>query len=230
RYISACEATWRILAFPTHFRTTTVVKLSFHLPNQQMAIYNEDDPIDDVLNRSAVLRSKFLAWMEANCKYPEARGLTYAEFPTRFVWVQKTREWKPRDKGFAIGRITYVPPKYVNSYYLRVLLNIVKGPRSYEEIRTVKGIVYKTFKDACYALGLLDDDKEYIEAINEASFWGTGNFLRKLFAIMLFSNSMAMPVKVWNATWRILTEDILYKLRKENNNQSKLCSSLLIIL
>ncbi|KAL0824570.1 hypothetical protein Bca101_048247 [Brassica carinata] len=37
---------------------------------------------------------------------------------------------------------------------------------------------------------------------------------------MLFSNSMAMPVKVWNATWRILTEDILYKLRKENNNQS----------
>ncbi|CAF1709456.1 unnamed protein product [Brassica napus] len=38
---------------------------------------------------------------------------------------------------------------------------------------------------------------------------------------MLFSNSMAMPVKVWNATWRILTEDILYKLRKENNNQSK---------
>ena len=78
-----------------------------------MAIYNEDDPIDDVLNRSAVLRSKFLAWMEANCKYPEARGLTYAEFLTRFVWVQKTREWKPRDKGFAIGRITYVPPKYV---------------------------------------------------------------------------------------------------------------------
>ena len=115
-------------------------------------------------------------------------------------------------------------------YYLRVLLNIVKGPRSYEEIRTVKGIVYKTYKDACYALVLLDDDKEYIEAINEASLWGTWNFLRKLFAIMLFSNSMAMLVKVWNATWRILTEDILYKLRKENNNQSKLCSSLFIIL
>ena len=110
------------------------------------------------------------------------------------------------------------------------MLNIVKGPRSYEEIRTVKGIIYKTYKDACYALGLLDDDKEYIEAINEASFWGTGNFLRKLFAIMLFSNSMAMPVKVCNTTWRILTEDILYKLRKENNNQSKLCSSLFIIL
>lgn len=110
------------------------------------------------------------------------------------------------------------------------MLNIVKGPRSYEEIRTIKGIVYKTYKEACYALGLLDDDKEYIEAINEASFWGTGNFLRKLFAIMLLSNSMAMPVKVWDATWRLLTEDILHKLRKENNNQSKLCSFLFIRL
>lgn len=62
-----------------------MVKLSFHLPNQQMAIYNEDDPIDEVLNRVSVLRSMFLAWMEANCKYPEARELTYAEFPTKFV-------------------------------------------------------------------------------------------------------------------------------------------------
>lgn len=52
-----------------------------------MVIYNEDDFIDDVLNRFAVLRLKFLVWMEANCKYSEVRGLTYAEFFIRFVWV-----------------------------------------------------------------------------------------------------------------------------------------------
>lgn len=160
--------------------------------------------------------------MEANRKYPEARDLTYADFPTKFVWVLKTKEWRPRDRGFAIGRITYVPPSYVQAYYLRVLLNIVKGPRSFEEIRTVKGIVYPSFKDACYALGLLDDDKEYIEAIKEASLWGSGKFLRRLFAVMLLSNSVAMPINAWEATWNILTEDILIRRKRKAKNPSML--------
>ncbi|KAI9071577.1 hypothetical protein K1719_046472 [Acacia pycnantha] len=32
-------------------------------------------------------------------------------------------------------------------------------------------------REACYALGLLDDDKEYIDAIKEASSWASGNYL-----------------------------------------------------
>ncbi|XP_072080874.1 uncharacterized protein [Arachis hypogaea] len=44
-----------------------------------------------------------------------------------------------------------------------------RGPISYEEIRTVDDVLYETFRDACYTRGLLDDDKEYIDAIKEAS-------------------------------------------------------------
>ena len=41
-------------------------------------------------------------------------------------------------------------------------LNItnVKGPGSFEEIRTINGIVYPTFHSACVLLGLFDDNTE----------------------------------------------------------------------
>ena len=45
----------------------------------------------------------------------------------------------------------------------------IKGPRNFAEIRTVNGIVYETYQETCYALGLLDNDKEWHDAILEAS-------------------------------------------------------------
>ncbi|KAF7826887.1 putative PIF1 DNA helicase/replication protein A1-like protein [Senna tora] len=35
------------------------------------------------------------------------------------------------------------------------------------DIKTINGVMYPTFKDACYVMGFLDDDKEYIEGIIE---------------------------------------------------------------
>ncbi|XP_024013171.1 uncharacterized protein LOC112087487 [Eutrema salsugineum] len=51
RYVSACEATWRLLAFLIHFRTTPVEKLYFHLENEQSVLFDDDDPVETVLNR-----------------------------------------------------------------------------------------------------------------------------------------------------------------------------------
>lgn len=180
-----------------------------------MVVYNEDDPVEDVMVRST-LGSKFLGWMECNRIYPEARSLTYAEFPTAFVWYRNERKWKLRSKkrkSFAIGRITYVPAALGEVYYLRVLLNVIPGPTSFDYLKTVKGVLYETFKEACFALGLLDDDKEYVSAIKEASMWCFGVYLRKLFVIILVSGSVAVPVDLWVATRDILSEDILFNQR-----------------
>ncbi|XP_029154523.1 uncharacterized protein [Arachis hypogaea] len=46
--------------------------------------------------------------MAANMSYSYARNLTYAEFPTKFVWKDDSSKWFPRKKGFAIGRMTHV--------------------------------------------------------------------------------------------------------------------------
>ncbi|KAG5610821.1 hypothetical protein H5410_022102, partial [Solanum commersonii] len=98
-------------------------------------------------------------------------------------------------------------------YYLRLLLNVIKGPTSYEELRRINNYDHPTFRDACYALGLLDDDKEYIEAIKEASTWGMASYLRQLFVMLLLSNTMSRPEFVWEASWLLLSEDILSEER-----------------
>jgi hypothetical protein len=40
-------------------------------------------------------------------------------------------------------------------YYLRMLLNCIKGATSYEHLWTVDDREHDTFKDACIAMGLL---------------------------------------------------------------------------
>nr|KAJ0197237.1 hypothetical protein LSAT_V11C700382770 [Lactuca sativa] len=171
----------------------SVVRLPFHLPNQQQIIYGEDDDIDDVLDKPSFAASKFTSWMECNAINSEARKLTYVEFPTKFVWILNDRFWKRRKVGKVIGRIHSVSPKLGEAYFLRILLNKVKGPTSFDEICTVNGETHSSFRDSCYALGLLDDDKEYIDAIKDAGHYGSGFYLRFLFATLLMCNSMSKP-------------------------------------
>ncbi|XP_024976242.1 uncharacterized protein LOC112514142 [Cynara cardunculus var. scolymus] len=123
----------------------------------------------DEIKQPSVASSMFLAWMHCNQIYQEERELTYVEFPTKFVWKLDEQRWDRRKKGFSIGRIHSVSPTVREEYYLRILLNKVKGPKSFEDIRTVNGKTFLSFRDACYAVGLLDDDKEYIDAIEEAN-------------------------------------------------------------
>jgi hypothetical protein len=214
RYISACEASWRIFSYEVHYITPSVIRLPFHLPDQQQVVYGADEDIDNVLNKTSVASSMFLAWMDCNQIYEEAKQLTYVEFPTKFVWKLDKRCWQPRKQGFSIGRIHSVSPAQGEAYFLRILLNKVKGPTSFEAIRTVNGQAFETFRDTCYALGLLDDDSEYVDAITEASHSGTGYFLRALFCSLLLSNSISRPEFVWENTWKLLSYDILYRQRK----------------
>ncbi|XP_076905905.1 uncharacterized protein LOC143561816 [Bidens hawaiensis] len=88
RYLSACEAAWRIFAFDVHYRVPSVTRVPFHLPGQQTVVFAEDDAVEDVLSKPSVGSSKFIAWMECNKQYGLARTLTYTEFPTKFAWME----------------------------------------------------------------------------------------------------------------------------------------------
>lgn len=89
------------------------------------------------------------------------------------------------------------------------LLNYVEGPTLYNEIKTLDNFKYDSFKDVCFALGLLDDDKEFIDAINQAAQWGTAGYLRKLFVALFISSQFSQPEVVWYKTWEHLSDDVL---------------------
>ncbi|KAM4099556.1 hypothetical protein ACJW30_05G000100 [Castanea mollissima] len=169
RYVSAIEACWRIFEFPIHHREPAVQRLNFHNEDEQPVVFEDIDYLNSVVNKPDIEKTKFTEWMKANALYEEARELTYSEYPTKWVWHNRDKEWKLRKSGRCIGRIYYAHPASGERFYLRMLLNVIKGPRSFEEIRTINNVVYPTFRSTCYALGLLDDDKEWHEALNHAS-------------------------------------------------------------
>ncbi|XP_072054416.1 uncharacterized protein [Arachis hypogaea] len=162
RYLSACEAVWRTLAYDIHQRWPSVMRLTFHLPGEQNIIFKDDDDLEEIVEEE-----------EGKC----------------------------------------------DIYYMRILLAVQRGCTTYESIRTVNGITYSSFQDACYSMGLLCDDREFIAAINEVAELASGHQLRKLFAMLLISNSISNPERVWNATWTLLANGILYERRKALKNQ-----------
>lgn len=61
-----------------------------------------------------------------------------------------------------IGRLIWVPPCIGDLFYLMMMLTVAKEPLSYEDIRIVNNTPHPTFKETCFALGFLTDDREYI--------------------------------------------------------------------
>ena len=90
----------------------------------------------------------------------------------------------------------YCTPTQGELYYLCLLLTKVRKPKNFADIRTVNNVVLPTFREACYAPGLLDDDKEYIDAIKEASSRASGNYLHQFFTSMLLSHCLSQPAIV----------------------------------
>ncbi|XP_058735847.1 uncharacterized protein LOC131623246 [Vicia villosa] len=218
RYVSPSEASWRIYSYNIHGRKPAVERMFYHLIGEKAIYYTDHDRMENILENASVTESMFTAWLVANGKYEEARTLTYGQFVSKFVYDKRKRMWKPRKKGFTIGRLIWVPPTTGELFYLRMMLTVIKGPTTYEEIRKIGDNQYDTFRDACFAMGFLEDDREYIGAIKEASEWGSGHFLRKLFVVMLLSGAVNRPAHVWKESWVLLADGVLHAQRQLAQN------------
>ena len=94
-----------------------------------------------------------------------------------------------------------------------MLLTKICGATSFEDIRTIHGVLHPTFKSACMTLGLLDDDGEWHAVLTEASTWASGVQLRNMFCSILMFSEIADPIKLWDTHWVHITDDLLHTIR-----------------
>ena len=167
-------------------------------------------------------RLKLMAYFAYNYAHTDARHIAYQDFPTYIVWKGKEKAWSPRQQGTAVGRIYSCNPLVEERYYLRMLLTIVPGPTSFEDLRTHHGIIYPTFKAACSARGLLEDDQEWIACFTEAIKFASGHALRSLFGLALVHGSVTDPCALWGQFCDSICDDLPNRLKGINDIPSNL--------
>ena len=203
-----------------HAQDPHIYRLPVHLEDQQLVFYNADDNVDDVMERGATKETPLTAWFKVNQTNPLARNTTYQDFPTTWVFEKTPKIWKPRQRGNALGRMYFASPSAGERFYIRLLLTVVPGATSFANLRTINGVMYDTFKETCFALGLLENDNEWIQCLTEASQMQLGYTLRMLFSTIIFHCNPTSPGVLWDQFKHNICDDLLFKLTNLHPNRN----------
>ena len=67
-----------------------------------------------------------------------------------------------------LGRMYFISPRETELFSMRLLLLNTPGATSFNNLRTISGIEFNTYKEAAIERGLLADDKIWCETLAEA--------------------------------------------------------------
>ena len=220
RYIGSTEAAWRIFEFPLHERFPSVVQLAVHLENGQRVYFTEGTA--DERARNGPPATTLTAFFQLCCVDDFASNLLYIDVPRFYTWETSKKEWKRRKRGTKVpdvdiyetqtlGRVYTVSPKQGECFFLRLLLHSIKGPRSFDSLKTVNGLITDTFREACLLLGLLDDDTVWHSTMREASVSSSAHTLRFLFSIIITQCNPSNIRDLWLQHKAHLTDDFVHQ-------------------
>ena len=226
RYVSSNKAAWRILEFPIHERDPLVQQLAVHLKNGQCVYFTEDAALE---RASGDPPKTTLTEFFALCRVDSfAKTLLYADIPKYYTWSNKS--WRRRKQGtdvagfpgvkeaHVLGRVYTINPCQGECFYLRLLLHHTRGPRSFAELKTVEGDLCSSYHEACFRLGLLEDDNQYHLAMQEASVSNSASSLRPLFAVILTWCEPSNPLDIYERHKEHMAEDFLHQQRTRLND------------
>jgi len=169
RYLSVSEAVDFLFSFKKHTEWPPVTRLGVHLPRQHNVVFNEDEDLAVVAQCAADQSTTLMGYFAFNAVNEGSREVLYTDFPQQHVWKTREKVWAARQRGVeAVGHMYFVHVASGERFYLHLLLTVVAGATSFENLRTIDGVVYPTFQATCGAMGLLQDDQEWDACLREA--------------------------------------------------------------
>jgi hypothetical protein len=113
-----------------------VLQLTVHVPGMHMVAYNDRDDLRNVINHEQSQKSMLIEYFRMNNVILFATSLLYGEFPEYYRWDRTEKEWLQRKQRTQIDKMVYACPTEGERYYLRVLLNHVRGATSFDNLKT----------------------------------------------------------------------------------------------
>ncbi|XP_045536286.1 uncharacterized protein LOC106720810 [Papilio machaon] len=229
RYVSSNEAVWRLLGFPLHERNPTVTHLNVHLENGERVYFTVNNFQERL---SSPPKTTLTAFFDLCAKDEFARTLLYVEVPRYYTWNTTRKEWKRRIQGVpvlnwpglksgdALGRVYTVHVSNMECFCLRMLLHHVRGPTSYKDLKMLNNREFSTFREACEARGLLENDNQWDITLEEAAQCKSATKMRELFAILIATCGLSNPQQLWEKFKNDMADDILHRLKEQNPDAS----------
>ncbi|KAH9621045.1 hypothetical protein KSS87_018778 [Heliosperma pusillum] len=219
RWVSPCEAVWRIFGFDLYEIQPPVMPLQVHLPNMQTIQIRPREDLEEVIANEKRARTPMTEFFKVNAgdtSNNEPR-YSYGEFPEHFRWDTKHRTcFKRKTKLRVIGKLVFVAPSEGERYFLRLLLLHVRAPKSFQDLLTVEGCRFATFQEAALKLRFLEHDNTVEMCLDEADVVQMPFSLRRLFAIMLIFCQPKNPPSLWDKYYPCMSED--FHIQHPDNN------------
>ncbi len=221
QYISVNLGDFRLCEYDLAVIKPAVKQMTVHLPGQQQVYFKptKQDAMAALQRRKI---TELTAYFEANAEnlYCELTGtyatdLRYEEFPHSFVFGEDgdgNMAWKPRQRNpTGVGRMISIHPKKGETFYLRLLLKHRRGATSFDDLRTVDGTLHETYRAACIAMDLTEDDSHWFETMSEAVLVSHASSIRELFANIVLHCEPSEPRAIFDHFKDDMKEDLVRK-------------------
>jgi hypothetical protein len=191
---NTCEGGWHLYHFWMHEGKPAVVHLQVHAEDDQLLTWNNEvaENVQEVLEDQGAQDTTLTAYFKANQEHPEAQDLYYCH------------------------------PTSGEHFYVCTLLTAVKGAISFQDLQTVPGAAEPcaTFHEACLRQGLLEDDNEWRQCLQEAGDMATGKQLWDLFCTILRDCLPSDPLQLWMDFWDKICDNLQHRLQIQNLHQN----------